>query len=222
MQLTGVSGVISVDPTTGNDNVYGGFYYGKINGVAANIVCDDANDTVGIPWTWQAAELNATQIAANLGSTLFGTSATAPPGAVIGVVGYAEVAGLVETMFAPGTTSAQQGELSTAIWAITSGKTSGLTGGAATYYDNAIGEYTGLSAGTAGTDATAALAGDGNLILYTPIDPTTGLPAHGYSQEYWTVPEGGAALLYLLLVGLACFGAMLFSSRNRFGKRETA
>jgi hypothetical protein len=34
-----------------------------------------------------------------------------------------------------------------------------------------------------------------------------------------SAPEGGASLLYLLLAGAACFGAMLYSSRNQFGGR---
>ena len=36
-----------------------------------------------------------------------------------------------------------------------------------------------------------------------------------------SVPEGGKSLLYMLLAGAPCFGAMFFSSRNQFGKRET-
>jgi hypothetical protein len=35
-----------------------------------------------------------------------------------------------------------------------------------------------------------------------------------------SAPEGGAPLLYLLLAGFACVGAMLFSSRNHIGKRR--
>jgi hypothetical protein len=33
------------------------------------------------------------------------------------------------------------------------------------------------------------------------------------------VPEGGAGLTYLLLAGIACFGAMVFRSRSKFGAR---
>ena len=32
-----------------------------------------------------------------------------------------------------------------------------------------------------------------------------------------TVPEGGGALIYLLLAGASCFGAIFFSSRNNPG-----
>jgi hypothetical protein len=41
-----------------------------------------------------------------------------------------------------------------------------------------------------------------------------------YSTDL-AVPEGGASLMYLLLAGVSCCGAMFFSSRNRFGKRES-
>ena len=37
-----------------------------------------------------------------------------------------------------------------------------------------------------------------------------------------SIPEGGAALLYLLLAGAACFGAMVLSPRNRLGNRASA
>jgi len=37
-----------------------------------------------------------------------------------------------------------------------------------------------------------------------------------------SVPEGGATLLYLLLAGGACFGAMLLNSRNRFANLASA
>jgi hypothetical protein len=47
--------------------------------------------------------------------------------------------------------------------------------------------------------------------------------ADGLPQEMWIVtPEGGAAMMYLLLAGATCFGAMLFSSRNRMVNRKTA
>jgi len=36
------------------------------------------------------------------------------------------------------------------------------------------------------------------------------------------VPEGGAALMFLLLAGASCFGAMFSSYRNRIGRSVTA
>jgi hypothetical protein len=36
------------------------------------------------------------------------------------------------------------------------------------------------------------------------------------------VPEGGTALIYLLLAGPSCFGVMFFNSRSRLGRSEAA
>jgi hypothetical protein len=42
------------------------------------------------------------------------------------------------------------------------------------------------------------------------------------SQPIVSAPEGGASLLYLLLAGAACFGALFLSPRNRLGDRTSA
>jgi hypothetical protein len=56
-----------------------------------------------------------------------------------------------------------------------------------------------------------------NLFLYVPI-PGSQTGSLGTPQEMWgNVPEGGAALLYLLLAGASCFGAMFFRSRDQIG-----
>jgi hypothetical protein len=57
---------------------------------------------------------------------------------------------------------------------------------------------------------------DGSYIT-NPQAPSYGRPTN-FSVS---VPEGGAALLYLLLAGGACFGAMFFS-RNRFANLASA
>jgi hypothetical protein len=204
MELTGTN-----DGTYGSD--YAGFYQGTIGTQPnVNIVCDDYGDNVSVGQVWTANVLNASLIPANLSSTMFGTT-----GSAIGVIGYAEVATLVEDMFTA-TSSAQRDDLSAAIWYITSGGASAaLDPGAQIDYNTVTAEFGGNT-----TAADTALDGDTNLWLYTPIGPN-GLHS---SQEFWgeSVPEGGTALLYLLLAGASCFGAMLFSSRNQFGKRETA
>ena len=61
-----------------------------------------------------------------------------------------------------------------------------------------------------------------NLWVLTPIlgDQPNG---DGRPQEMWIeVPEGGAALLYLLLAGGVCFGAMFLNRRNRFANFASA
>jgi hypothetical protein len=49
-------------------------------------------------------------------------------------------------------------------------------------------------------------------------DSTTGIDAPSITQ----VPEGGAAWLYLLLAGAACFGAMAFTPRGKLSGRAQA
>jgi hypothetical protein len=48
--------------------------------------------------------------------------------------------------------------------------------------------------------------------------PVGGTPA----PETSSVPEGGAALQYLLLAGASCFGAVVYASRKRPGNSESA
>ena len=48
---------------------------------------------------------------------------------------------------------------------------------------------------------------------------------YGGGGDYFNavnVPEGGTTLLYLLLAGAACFGAIVFSSRKGLGSRASA
>jgi len=52
-----------------------------------------------------------------------------------------------------------------------------------------------------------------------PVEVTT-MPASLTFRS--SVPEGGAALLYLLLAGGACFGAMFLVPRNRFANLASA
>ncbi len=58
-----------------------------------------------------------------------------------------------------------------------------------------------------------------NLALYTPQNGQgtgwCGTPGSCKAQEFFgLVPEGGAALLYLLLAGVTCFGAIFYSRRS--------
>jgi hypothetical protein len=132
----------------------------------------------------------------NIGKTLFGNS--------IGLDGYAEVATLVSMMFSGGTTygaikGITQAELASAIWDITTkGGIWGLDATARALVaavENAFGSNT--------SKAQSYLATLTNLWILTPSKLGPGEP-----QEMWTenlpVPEGGAALMYLLLAALFC------------------
>jgi hypothetical protein len=202
--------------TWGNDGA--GIYSGTVNGSNAGIICDDFKDEITNGQHWSADAYQASSLTtANIGETLFGKT--------IGLDGYAEVATLAGMMFSGSTTYGSvtgitQAEISSAIWDITT------SGGVLGLDSKATSLVTALKTAL-GTDnstqAEAYLGQYSDLWILTP-NPNNG-SGNEPGQEMWTkecVPEGGTALLYLLLAGASCFGAMLFSSRNRLGKRETA
>lgn len=192
-----------------------GIYTGTVNGATTpGIICDDYRDEVTSGETWNANAYQASSLASgNLGSTLFGNA--------IGLDGYAEIATLVSMMFGGTSTYSNggttitgitQAELSSAIWYITTpGGINGLDANAALLVSTVEAAF-----GTDTAKAKAYLANLTNLWILTP-NPLTGI-GNGEPQEMWTenlsVPEGGAALMYLLLAGLTCFGAMLFSRKQ--------
>jgi hypothetical protein len=212
--------VVSVQFTGGysttfanSDGDFGaGVYTGTINGASSpGIICDDYNDEVTSGETWNAKAYQASSLASgNIGNTLFGNS--------IGLTGYAELGTLVSMMFgnAPnsyaGITGITQSEIASAIWDITTpGGIKGLDSKAQALVAAVELSFTGNV-----SKATAYLATLTNLWILTP-DPLTGVGS-GEPQEMWTeslsVPEGGAALLYLLLAGCACFGTMFYSRKR--------
>jgi hypothetical protein len=224
----------TVNFTTPNNPVifgdgYADPYNGTVtynNGPSINpnglIVCDDYNDNINENTHWPATGIQASTLAngTNLSDTMFGTKGT-----MIGLLGYAEVANLVSQMFST-TNNQQQGDLSAAIWWITSG---GKVSSGGVYSLNGVTLNANASAllsavlQLASTNPTAlltALANDTNLWILTP----SGYGTNGQQpQEMWiSTPEGGATLLYLLLAGLTCFGAMRFSYLNQTGRRGAA
>lgn len=207
--LTNVNG----DPieTVGGYEVYAGVYGGTSNlsGANAGIICDDFNDEVYVPETWSATAYQLSTLnASNISEVLFGGNSTGYTN--IGLAGYAALAYLVHLSFNSAGNPTLQGNISEAIWSITDPGLSGVSSAAKALVLQA--------------KAYAAATGDSlsqytNLWIYTP-NPLIGA---GEPQEMWgTVPEGGAAVLYLLLAGIACFGAMRVSSRNQSGRGKTA
>ena len=67
----------------------------------------------------------------------------------------------------------------------------------------------------AAADASGAF---NNLVVYTPMNGPNDPCGQGgscVSQEFFgMVPEGGAVLMYLLLAGVTCFGAIFYSQRR--------
>lgn len=222
--LTGVNGSTSggnlCSTASGCEDVYTGLYYSTVNGTAnTGTICDDFNHNVTVGETWQATAIQASNLStSNIGNTEFGST--------IGLAGYAEVATLVSEMFTlnngtgtlGGVTGITGTDLSEAIWDITTkGGITGISSKAAAL----VTWVQGLLGGDSNAAAVAYLAQYSNLFILTP-NPNNG------PQEFWSqngpnfsVPEGGSALLYLLLAGLACFGAMRVSSRSQAQRRES-
>lgn len=175
-----------------------GLYGAVVGGIPTLMICDDATHSIVDGETWQANGINAASLnSTNIGSTEFGVMNSA-----IGLFGYTELAYLVNQMFLLGNTDpTDKGLISQAIWYITSGVASQNT------WSTAASKFATDNPGTTG------LMQFGNLVIYTPISGSQS--AGGTPQEMWVeVSEGGAALMYLLLAGVSCFGAMFFRSRR--------
>jgi len=188
-----------------------GFYDGTINGQQVGpggagglgMICDDYNHNIYTGESWTANGIDAANLnMSNIGKTQFGS--------IIGLTGYTELAYVVNLMFTTNPSSAQQSVFSQVLWAITGGvQFSQMTSAAQTLYTwlvNNAGSLPSLSTYT-------------NLMLYTPSNQTMNGP-----QEMWgelMAAEGGTALMYLLLAGVACFGVM-FHSRSQRAKRAVA
>lgn len=203
-----------------NSGDYGaGIYSATINGASSNgIICDDFNDDITSGETWRANAFQASSLnSSNIGETLFGNT--------IGLTGYAEIGTLVSMMFG-GTstygsiTGVTQAELSSAIWDI------GIGGGLQGLDSKATALVAAVEAafGSNTSKAQAYLSTLTNLFILTPTPEGPGEP-----QEMWTqasnvlsAPEGGAAMMYLLLAAMTCFGAMFFNARRQATKPVAA
>jgi hypothetical protein len=183
-----------------------GIYGGTVNGsTSPGFVSDDFTGQIHSGESWQGNAIDVSQLTATdpstgkpyLDNTLFGSK--------IGVAGYAEMAMLVSMMFNGSTsfnviTGLTQSELSSAIWAIGSGNLEGLDAKTLLLIVD-LGVYFSTHSATAYLDSMS------NLWILTSS-----------SGEVWTeglsVPEGGAALLYLLIAGVSCFGGLLMQRRR--------
>ena len=224
--LSAFGQTVTVDYTGGysttwsNDsgNYGAGIYTATINGVTSSsgIICDDFQDNVNPGETWQATAVRASSLASgNVSGLLFGGS---NPGYFnVGVTGYAEVATLVSMMFSGTKTysgvtgTITQAEISSAIWDITAG-------GALQGLDNTAKQLVAAVEKAFNGKTSAAetyLATLTNLWILTP----TPAGKDGEAQEMWTenlsVPEGGAALMYLLLASLFCGWAFFLRNREQ-------
>lgn len=175
--------------------VYVGPYYATVNGVMNTpVICDDFADdsVVGHTWNFTANTFST------LGSALWGSQTS----------NYEAAAWLTIQMLTLNKNPAnatQVAYLSFAIWSLfDKNALSGLTSTQLAGVNNWLNQIP--------SNLTASQFS--NFVLLTPQGCTNG-PGSCPGQEFFLItPEGGSAMMYLALAGLACFGAMLFRRRR--------
>ena len=197
------------------DGIYVSPYYATVNGATNTpIVCDDFDDNSYLNTSWTGKIQSFSSLSASNIPTAWG--------AALGVSGatfklYEEAAWLTLTLLQQ--TAGTQGQInySYAVWAVFDpvGVANWLTEHGDTTTYNAVFGAGGLLAAAQGNSYTAGEFS--NVLIITP--EVAGLTCTAGScpeQEFIeVVPEGGAALAYLLLAGLCCFGAMFMRSRRQ-------
>ena len=209
------------------DGIYVSPYYATVGGVTnVPVVCDDFGDNSTLS-TWNATVTPFTSISpTNTSWSLAGKSLTQ-----YDAVAWLTLQVLQQT---PGTTG--QIIYSFADWALfdPSGVASYLTKNpvsTGTLTSAALcndifgsGAYSAGVCNAAGGGLIAAAyaagvpAGIGNMVIISPDSGTSICKAETgcVAQEFIAfVPEGGAALAYLVLAGLCCFGAIFLRSRRQ-------
>lgn len=203
---------------------YAGYYSGNVNGGATtNFICDDYNDEIFVPESWQASATSFASLATST-AALDGTDF----GKTIGVDGYAAIAYLSSLMAT--TPASGQADISAAIWyigALGTGTNAGPLGndsipwssldataqGYVTSLLGTTGAYGSLGGDT--SNATSELEGS-NLWVYTPVqgtqsagDPT---PQEFVGSVAVTTPEPG--ILTQLGLSLGLLGGLLLARKQ--------
>jgi hypothetical protein len=223
-------------PPPGNvyDNIYMSPYYATVGGVTNTpVVCDDFGDDSTLR-TWQAAITPF--------STISGTNTSwgLPGGTLTSTLAqYNEVAwfsvALINMPITGQPTNALTPQVidSFALWAIFDpvGVASYLQSFSGNSLNNAAlctdifgsADCSGAAKGSAYASVTGPPAGGYNLEIISPNTASGSLCQAGMekcvAQEFVavSVPEGGAALAYLLLAVLCCFGAIRMRSHRPIG-----
>lgn len=220
--FAGTSLQISNPPS---NNVLDGIYVGSYTatntstGAQTQITCDDFKDVSD----YNAATYTVNSFN-NLGSTLWGSTLLKQHDTMAQITTlYEEAAWLTLGMLQLSGT--QQGYYSFAIWAVfdPTEVASWLTlygdsSACNTVFGNGSWGAGGCRTGNGGLEGLAAgqqfFAGEfSNFNILTPV--CGGGPGTCAEQEFFqVVPEGGSALIYLLLAGVACFGAIFYTRRQ--------
>ena len=183
------------------NNVYVGPYYATVNGVAnTTVICDDFADDSVVGHSWNFSTNNFS----TLGSALWGNQAT----------NYESAAWLTLQMLSlngkPGNNT-QVGYLSFAIWSLFD--KSALTGLNST-------QLAGVNAWLAKVPGNLTAGMFSNFVILTPQNCTPGsCPGQEFFQM--TMPDGGSTAMYLLLAGLACFGAIFVRGRRQLARNAS-
>ena len=204
LELTGVNG-----------NNYAGIYIGPYSiqvggpsGSTYGMICDDFNDDIQIGSTWNANPVSVS--ASTLSQTLFGSQSGA-------LLGYEEAAVLSYAILFGNQSATTTSLMQYAVWAIFSPTQvqNWLKANDANYAADWV-TIQGLINSAKGQASQSLLS---QFVVWTPTNCQSG--GCGGQEFFQFVPEGGTALMYLLLAGAACFGTM-FYSRNQRLKRATA
>lgn len=195
------------------DGIYVSPYYATVNGATnTKIVCDDFDDNSYLGASWTANIQSFSSLSSSLTNTAWG-----PVGKTLQL--YEEAAWLTMGVLQQAAGSQGQINYSYAVWAVfdPTGVANWLTKyGDTTTYNAVFGSGQLLATAAGNSYATGEFS---NVLIITP--EVAGLTCTAGScpeQEFIeVVPEGGAALAYLLLAGLCCFGAMFLRSRRQIG-----
>jgi hypothetical protein len=205
LELTGVNG-----------NNYAGIYIGPYDiqvggssGPTSGMICDDFNDDIGIGSTWQANPVSVS--GATLGQTLFGSQQGA-------LTGYEEVAALSYAILFNNQSATTNALMQYAIWAVFS-PTQVQTWLKAND-SNYANDWQTICGYISWASQHTSLSLLSEFTVWTPLNSQQQKCESGgcAGQEFFQfVPEGGSALMYLLLAGIFCFGAMWLRSRGGAG-----
>ena len=207
------------------DNIYVGPYNATntTTGGSMQVICDDFRDESNYN-SYSYTQVSFSNLGSNLGNTLWGSLLLHEGQSASQIMGlYEQAAWLAEGMI--NLSGSQQAYYAFALWAVFQPRQVltylGLMGdfGACNAIFGGHQNCSLLSAVQAGSILDTAqhnyMNGNySNLVILTPIGCSlVGCAEQEFFQVVQTVPEGGTALMYLLLAGLACFIAVRQSRR---------
>jgi hypothetical protein len=204
-------GSVGINMSSGGPYVMNGVYVGPysatVNGQASQIICDDwAHDTY-LNESWTANVTNFSNLGSSSLPMWLGKSGASTL--------YADAAWLATQMLLPANQSTSaEGYLAYALWSLFN--PNALNGLSAS-------QMAGVNSWLYKIPAGLTPSQYANFFIYTP-DLSKSITCGGGNcptappQEFLgfiSAPEGGAALLYLLLAAASCFGAIVLRQRRQ-------